>query len=48
MADIKIKVAAVIVAAGDSRRMDGIDKVMASIGGRPVLARVLVTFQFCD
>jgi 2-C-methyl-D-erythritol 4-phosphate cytidylyltransferase len=47
MAD-KNKVAAVIVAAGDSQRMDGIDKVMASLGGRPVLARVLDTFQKCD
>jgi len=47
MAD-KVKVAAVIVAAGDSQRMDGIDKVLAPIGGRPVLARVLDTFQKCD
>ena len=29
---------AVIVAAGASRRMDGIDKVMAHVGGRPILA----------
>jgi 2-C-methyl-D-erythritol 4-phosphate cytidylyltransferase len=48
MVDAKVKVAAVIVAAGDSQRMDGIDKVMACIGGRPVLARVLDTFQKCD
>jgi len=48
MADRKIHVAAVIVAAGDSQRMDGIDKVMASLGGRPVLARVIDTFQKCD
>jgi 2-C-methyl-D-erythritol 4-phosphate cytidylyltransferase len=48
MADLRIKVAAIIVAAGDSQRMDGIDKVMASLGGRPVLARVLNTFQNCD
>jgi 2-C-methyl-D-erythritol 4-phosphate cytidylyltransferase len=44
----KVKVAAVIVAAGDSQRMDGIDKAMASLGGRPVLARVIDTFQNCD
>ena len=44
----KVSVAAVIVAAGGSQRMDGIDKVMACIGGRPVLARVLDTFQNCD
>ena len=48
MAENKVKVAAVIVAAGDSERMDGVDKIMASIGGRPVLARVLDTFQNCD
>jgi 2-C-methyl-D-erythritol 4-phosphate cytidylyltransferase len=42
------KVAAVIVAAGGSERMEGIDKIMANIGGRPVLARVLDTFQNCD
>jgi 2-C-methyl-D-erythritol 4-phosphate cytidylyltransferase/2-C-methyl-D-erythritol 2,4-cyclodiphosphate synthase len=29
---------AVIVAAGASRRMDGIDKVLAPVGGRPLLA----------
>ena len=44
----KVKVAAVIVAAGGSERMGGIDKVMANIGGRAVLARVLDTFQNCD
>ena len=44
----KNKVAAVIVAGGGSERMEGIDKVMASLGGRPVLARVLDTFQNCD
>jgi 2-C-methyl-D-erythritol 4-phosphate cytidylyltransferase len=48
MADLKIKVAAIIVAAGGSERMEGIDKVMASLGGRPVLARVLDTFQNCS
>ena len=48
MSDRKIRVAAVIVAAGDSQRMDGIDKVMASLGGRPVLARVIDVFQKCD
>ncbi len=47
MTDSKVKVAAVIVAAGDSQRMEGIDKVFASVGGRPVLARVLDTFQNC-
>ena len=41
------KVSAIIVAAGDSQRMGGIDKMFAPIGGRPVLARVLDTFQNC-
>jgi 2-C-methyl-D-erythritol 4-phosphate cytidylyltransferase len=41
------KVAAIIVAAGDSQRMGGIDKMFAPINGRPVLARVLDTFQNC-
>ncbi len=45
MNDGKVKVAAVIVAAGESERMDGIDKVMAPLGGRPVITHVLDTFQ---
>ncbi|HKG55696.1 MAG TPA: 2-C-methyl-D-erythritol 2,4-cyclodiphosphate synthase [Candidatus Limnocylindrales bacterium] len=32
---------AIVVAAGASRRMDGIDKVWAEVGGRPMLARTL-------
>lgn len=38
---------AVIVAAGQSQRMGGVDKVFAPIDGKPVLARVLDTFQNC-
>ncbi|MFA5308278.1 MAG: 2-C-methyl-D-erythritol 4-phosphate cytidylyltransferase [Dehalococcoidales bacterium] len=41
------KVAAIIVAAGDSRRMGDVDKMFAPLAGRPVLARVLDTFQAC-
>jgi len=41
------KVSAIIVAAGDSQRMGGIDKMFAPLGGRPVLARVIDTFQNC-
>jgi 2-C-methyl-D-erythritol 4-phosphate cytidylyltransferase len=41
------RVAAIIVAAGDSQRMEGIDKMFAPLGGRPVLARVIDTFQNC-
>ena len=43
----KQKVAAIIAAAGDSQRMGGIDKMFAPLGGRPVLARVIDTFQAC-
>ncbi|MFA4836737.1 MAG: 2-C-methyl-D-erythritol 4-phosphate cytidylyltransferase [Dehalococcoidia bacterium] len=35
----------IIVAAGQSRRMNGLDKVFADLGGRPLLARALDTFQ---
>ena len=41
------EVGAVIVAAGESRRMGGIDKVFAPLGGKPALARVIDTFQKC-
>lgn len=41
------KVGAIIVAAGKSRRMGGVDKVFADLGGKPVLARVLDVFQEC-
>ena len=38
---------AIIVAAGTSKRMGGVDKVMASLGGKPVLVRVIDAFQKC-
>jgi 2-C-methyl-D-erythritol 4-phosphate cytidylyltransferase len=41
------KVSAIIVAAGESRRMGGVDKLFALLGGQPVLARVLDAFQNC-
>ena len=41
------KVGAVIVAAGQSRRMNGIDKVLAPLGGKPVLVRAVSVFQAC-
>ncbi len=44
----KQKAGAVIVAAGSSRRMGGADKVFAPLGGKPVLTRVVDTFQKCD
>ncbi len=43
----KQKVAAIIAAAGDSRRMGGADKLFAPIAGRPVLARVIDVFEKC-
>ncbi len=39
---------AVIVAAGNASRMGGIDKVMAPLGGEPMLLRTVRTFQECD
>ena len=39
---------AVIVAAGTASRMGGIDKVMAPLGGEPMIARTVQAFQDCD
>ena len=39
---------AVIVAAGSAQRMGGIDKVMAPLGGEPLVVRSIRTFQACD
>lgn len=39
---------AVIVAAGSASRMGGIDKVMAPLGGTPMVARTAAAFQNCD
>jgi 2-C-methyl-D-erythritol 4-phosphate cytidylyltransferase len=41
-------VGAVIAAAGESRRMDGIDKVFAPLGGKPALSYVLDAFEECE
>ncbi len=41
------RVGAVIVAAGDSQRMGGRDKVFAEVAGRPLLAWVVDVFQGC-
>ena len=41
------KVSAIIVAAGESRRMGGIDKVLAALGGEPLLVRATRPFQEC-
>jgi len=45
--DNQQKVGAVIVAAGSSQRMGGVDKVLALVGGKPLLARVIDVFQRC-
>jgi len=45
---LKTKVGAVIVAAGESQRMGGVDKVLALLGGKPILARVVEPFQSCS
>lgn len=38
----------VIAAAGLSQRMGEVDKIFASLGGQPVLARVVNVFQTCE
>lgn len=42
------KCGAVIVAAGSASRMGGIDKVMAELGGEPMIARTVRQFQNCE
>jgi len=42
------RVGAIIVAAGSSRRMGGVDKVFAPLGGKPILARVVDAFEACQ
>ena len=41
------KCGAVIVASGSASRMGGIDKVMAPLGGEPMILRTVRTFQNC-
>lgn len=48
MKEANTKVSAVIVAAGISSRMGGIDKVFAPLNGEPLLAKVLTVFQDCQ
>jgi 2-C-methyl-D-erythritol 4-phosphate cytidylyltransferase len=43
----KANVSAIIVAAGESQRMKGIDKVLAPLAGRPALSYVLSAFDKC-
>ena len=47
--NIKLKrCGAVIVAGGSASRMGGIDKVMAPLGGEPLIVHSLRAFQTCD
>ena len=39
---------AVIVAAGSASRMEGIDKVMAPLGGEPMILRTVRAFEDCE
>ena len=39
---------AVIVAAGSASRMGGIDKVMAPLGGEPMIVKTVRAFETCD
>jgi 2-C-methyl-D-erythritol 4-phosphate cytidylyltransferase len=48
MKEVNGKVSAVIVAAGTSNRMGGIDKVFAPLNGQPLLAKVVTVFQDCQ
>jgi 2-C-methyl-D-erythritol 4-phosphate cytidylyltransferase/2-C-methyl-D-erythritol 2,4-cyclodiphosphate synthase len=41
-------VCAVVVAAGKSERMGGVDKLMVELAGKPVLRRCLEAFEACD
>jgi len=45
--DNEQQVGAVIVAAGWSQRMGGVDKMLALLGGKPVLAWAVDVFQQC-
>ena len=42
------KCGVVIVAAGSASRMGGIDKIMAPLGGEPVILRTVRAFQECE
>ncbi len=46
---LKLRVCgAVIVAAGTASRMGGIDKIMAPLGGKPMIWHTVAAFQECD
>jgi 2-C-methyl-D-erythritol 4-phosphate cytidylyltransferase len=41
------KVGAILVGAGSSQRMGGVDKMLAPLADKPVIAKVVDTFQDC-
>ena len=43
-----MRVGAIILAAGSSRRMGGGDKLLANLAGRPVLSWTLAAFEECE
>jgi len=48
MKEVSGKVGVIIVAAGTSSRMGGIDKVFATLVGEPILAKVVTVFNDCS
>jgi 2-C-methyl-D-erythritol 4-phosphate cytidylyltransferase len=42
------RVAAIVVAAGASTRMEGVDKTIVELAGMPVIARTIDVFERCD
>ena len=44
----KLPCAAVIVAAGSGERMRGVDKILAVIGGKPVIAHTIAAFEAAE
>ena len=47
MEKTRLSCGAVIVAAGTASRMGGIDKVMANLGGKPMICRTVEAFAQC-
>ena len=47
MKEVSGKVGVIIVAAGTSSRMGGIDKVFATLVGEPILSKVITVFNDC-
>jgi 2-C-methyl-D-erythritol 4-phosphate cytidylyltransferase len=43
----KIKTGVIIAAAGESLRMQGMDKILAPLAGKPVLAWSIEAFEAC-